>query len=403
MTQYRYTARTIEGNETVSSTCCANSEGIVRSELRRMGYKVKSITAKRGGEVFGRRKRIKLQDIVDMCRRFSVMYGAGMSLLECLSMLAQDNESQKFSEVLQDIHDRISQGSNVGDAFSKHPNVFSPLFINLLRAGEKAGKFDYVLSQLALYLEQEYDLRRKIRQALTYPIVVMVMVFFVVTVVVIFVIPAFSEVYTKLGITLPFATIALIFLSDNALYVLPGTIGSAVGFWILYKRFRGVPSVKDRLDRLKLSMAMVGPVYHKILLLRFVHTLSIMISAGIQVLDTVAIAADVANNAVITEAANMIQRNIKRGGTITEAIKLHAIFPQSVVHAFATGEESGRLDSMLTNVVNGIKDDVDDAIKKLLTKIEPVLVMFMSVVIGFVMMAIYLPIFDLVKVLGETE
>lgn len=360
MTQYRYTARTIEGNETVSSTCCANNEGIVRSELRRMGYKVSSITAKRGNEVFGRRKRIKLQDIVDMCRRFSVMYGAGMSLLECLSMLAQDNESQKLADVLQDIHDRISQGSNVGDAFSRHPDVFSPLFIDLLRAGEKAGKFDYVLSQLAEYLEQEYDLRRKIRQALTYPIVV--------TVVVIFVIPAFSEVYTKLGITLPFATIALIFLSDNATYILPATILSAVVLLILYKRFRGVPSVKNQLDRLKLSMAMTGPVYHKIILLRFVHTLSIMISAGIQVLDTIAIAADVANNAFITEASNMIQRNIKRGGTITEAVKLHQLFPQSVVHAFSTGEESGRLDSMLKNVVNGIKDDVDDAIKKLLTK-----------------------------------
>lgn len=403
MAMYQYTVRAFEGNEEFSGTCHADNEGVVRSDLKRMGYRIKSLTQRKSSDIFGKRKRIKLQDLVSMCRRFSVMYGAGMSLLECLLVLAQDNESKKLSEVLQDIHDRISQGSSVADAFFKHQDVFSPLFVNLLRAGEKAGKFDYVLGQLAEYLEQEYDMRRKIRQALAYPIAVIVMIFVVVTMIVIFVMPAFSDVYTKLGITLPGPTIALIFLSNNAVYVFPAIIISAVGLWISYKRLRVVPSVKARLDKMKLSMAMTGPVYHKMVLLKFVHTLSIMVSAGIQLLDTIAVAADVANNAVVTEAANMIQRNIKRGGTITEAIKLHAIFPQSVVHAFATGEESGRLEQMLGNVVNEIKQDVDDAMKKLLTKIEPVLMMFMSAVIGFILMAIYLPIFDMVKVLNEGE
>ncbi len=403
MAMYQYTVRAFEGSEAFSGTCYADNEGVVRSDLKRMGYRIKSLTQRKSSDIFGKRKRIKLQDLVSMCRRFSVMYGAGMSLLECLSVLAQDNESKKLSEVLQDIHDRITQGSNVADAFSRHQDVFSPLFVNLLRAGEKAGKFDYVLCQLAEYLEQEYDMRRKIRQALAYPIAVIIMIFVVVTVIVIFVMPAFSDVYSKLGITLPGPTIALIFLSNNAVYVFPATIMSAVGLWISYKKLRVVPSVKARLDKMKLSMAMIGPVYHKMVILKFVHTLSIMVSAGIQLLDTIAVAADVANNAVVTEAANMILRNIKRGGTITEAIKLHAIFPRAVVHAFATGEESGRLEQMLGNVVNEIKQDVDDAMKKLLTKIEPVLMMFMSVVIGFILMAIYLPVFDLVKVLGEGE
>ncbi len=401
MTQYQYTAQAVDDGEVLTSTCYADDEGQVRSDLKRMGYTVDSVKPQKADEIFGQRKRIKLADLVNMCRRFSVMYAAGLPLLECLSSLAQENESKNLSDTLQDIHDKIEQGSNVGDAFSKHPKVFSPFFVNLLRAGETAGKFDYVLGQLSTYMEREYDLKRKIRQAFAYPIIVVVMIFLVVTAIMIVVVPAFSEVYTKLGVPLPGPTIALISISNNAGFIFPSIIALGIGLWILHKRLRAVPAVKGWLDKWKLSMAMIGPVYHKIVLLKFIRTLSIMVAAGIPLSEAITIAEDVADNAVVSEATNMIQRNIKRGGTITEAIKLHGFFPKTIVHAFSTGEEAGKLGEMLSKFAGGVEQDVDDGIRRLVIKIEPMLMVVMSLVIGFILLAIYLPIFDVVKMMHK--
>lgn len=401
MGEYQYTARTIDSNELLTSNCYADDEGVVRSGLKRIGYAVDSVIPRKTRQIFGERKRIKLQDLVNMCRRFSVMYSAGLGLLDCLSSLARENESKNLSDVLEDIHNNIEQGSSISGAFSKHPKVFSSLFVNLLRAGEASGKFDYVLEQLATYLEKEYDLKRKIRQALGYPLVVVVMIFLVVTVIMIVVVPTFSDVYMKIGVPLPGPTISLIFISNNALYIFPSIIVLAALLWVLHKRLRVLPAVRKRLDRTKLSVSIVGAVYHRIVLLKFIRTLSIMITSGIQISDSIAIAEDVADNAVVSEAANMIQRNIKRGGTITEAIKLHGFFPETIVHAFSAGEKAGRLDEMLGKFADGIEQDVDDRIKGLVAKIEPMLVIFMSLIVGFILLAIYLPIFDLMKVIHQ--
>ena len=401
MAQFQYTAQAVDDGQVFTSTCYADDENQLRSNLKRMGYKVNSVRLQKTDQIFSQRKRIKLADLVNMCRRFSVMYAAGLPLLECLSSLAQENESKNLSDTLQDIHQKIEQGSNVGDAFSKHPKVFSPFFINLLRAGETAGKFDYVLVQLATYMEKEYDLKRKIRQAFAYPLVVVVMIFLVVTAIMIVVVPTFSEVYMKLGVPLPGPTIALISISNNAIYIFPSIIVFVAGLLVLRKRLRVVPVVKDWLDRWKLSMSMIGTVYHKVILLKFIRALSIMVTAGIQLSDAIAIADDVTDNTVVSEAANMIRRNIKRGGTITEAIRLHSFFPQTIMHAFSTGEEAGKLDEMLDKFANGIEQDVDDGIHRLVTKIEPLLVVILSLIVGFILLAIYLPIFDLMKVLRK--
>ncbi len=401
MSQFLYTAQAVDNGKMLTSSCYADDEGQVRSGLKRIGYTVDSVKPQRKNSIFGQHKRIKLADLVDMCRRFSVMYAAGLSLLECLSSLAQENESKNLSETLQDIHDRIEQGSNVGDAFSKHPKVFSPFFINLLRAGETAGKFDYVLVQLAAFMEKQYELKRKIRQAFAYPIIVVVMIFLVVTAIMIVVVPAFSGVYTKLGVPLPGPTIALIYISNNAIYILPSVIALAVSLRVLQKKLSIISAVKGWLDRQKLSMVMIGPVYHKVVLLKFIRTLSIMVAAGIPLSEAMTIAEDVADNSVTSEAVGMIQRNIKRGGTITEAVKLHGFFPRTIVHAFSTGEVSGKLGEMLSKFAGGVEQDVDDGIKRLVIKIEPLLMVFMSLVIGFILLAIYLPIFDVVKMIHK--
>lgn len=398
MEVYNYTARDANGR-VLKSHCQAASEAALRSQLKAMGYTVNSIAPRTTSQISGQRKRIKLQDIVNMCRRFSVMYGAGLGMMDCLSALVRENESRKLSDDLQDIHNKIAGGSGVAEAFSKHTKVFSRLFVNMLRAGETAGKFDYVLRQLTTYLEKEYDLKRKIRQSFAYPLTVVVMVFLVVTVIMIVVVPVFSKVYVELGIPLPGPTVALISISNNAVYIFPSIIVLAAGLWALHKKLRAIPAVKDRLDRVKLSMFLVGAIYHKIVLLKFVRTLSTMVTAGIQLSDAVAVAEDVADNTVVSEATNMIQSNIKRGGTITEAVRLHGFFPQTIVHAFSAGEEAGQLGGILGKFADGIEQDVDDGMKRLVTKIEPMLIVVLSLIIGFILLAIYLPIFDLMKAL----
>jgi type IV pilus assembly protein PilC len=401
MSQYQYTAHAVDNGEVFTSTCYADDEGQVRSQLKRIGYTVDSVKTQKTNEIFGQRKRIKLADLVNMCRRFSVMYAAGLPLLECLSSLALENESKNLSDTLQHIHDDIEQGSNVADAFSKHPKVFSSFFVNLLKAGEAAGKFDYVLSQLAAYMEKDYDLKRKIRQTFAYPIVVVIMIFIVVTIIMTVVVPVFSKVYTEMGVPLPGPTIALITISNNIGYILPLIIALGIGFYFLYKKLRVIPAVKGWLDKSKLSIAIIGPVYHKVVLLKFIRTLSIMVTAGIPLSEAITIARDVADNTVASEAVGMIQHNIKRGGTITEAVKLHSFFPQTIVHAFSTGETAGKLGEMLSRFASGVEQDVDDGVKKLITKIEPLLVVILSLVVGFILLAIYLPIFDLSKVLRK--
>jgi len=401
MGQYQYTTHAVDDGKVFTSTCYADDENQVRSQLKRMGYMVDSVKPQKIDKIFGQRKRIKLVDLVNMCRRFSVMYAAGLPLLECLSSLARENESKNLSGTLQHIHDDIERGSNVADAFAKHPKVFSSFFVNLLKAGETAGKFDYVLSQLAAYMEKEYDLKRKIRQTFAYPVVVGIMIFIVVTIIMIVVVPVFSKVYTEMGVPLPGPTIALIAISNNAGYVFPSIIALGIGLYFLHKKLKAIPAAKDWLDKSKLSMAMIGPVYHKVLLLKFIRTLSIMVTAGIPLSEAIIIARDVADNTAVSEAAGMIHRNIKRGGTVTEAVKLHGFFPQTIAHAFSTGETAGNLGEMLNRFAVGIEQDVDDGVKKIITKIEPLLVVIMSLVIGFILLAIYLPIFDLSKVLHK--
>ena len=227
------------------------------------------------------------------------------------------------------------------------------------------------------------------------------MIFFVVTTIMIVVVPAFSEVYTKMGIPLPGPTITLIHISNNIVYIIPSIIAAAIGLFALYKKIQNVHSIKNWLDRQKLSLAMTGPVYHKIVLLKFIRTLSVMVTAGISLSEALAIAKDVADNSVASEAVDMVQRNIKRGGTITEAIKLHDFFPKTIVHAFSAGEESGKLGEMLSKFAGGVEQDVDDGIKRLVVKIEPMLMVVMSLIIGFILLAIYLPIFDVVKMIHK--
>lgn len=396
MPLYQYTAHSLDTQQPLQCRCMADSADRIRVGLQRIEFTADKIYTL-PPHASGQHKRITLPDLVSFCRRFAVMYHAGLPLLECLSVLAADNESQRLRETLQDIHDHIQSGRGVADAFGRHPRVFSPFFINMMRAGETAGRFDYVLTELASTLEKDYDLRRKLLQALAYPAVVMLMILGVVTTMMLVVVPVFSRVYSKMGIELPGPTLTLMAISRHADIILGGLVAVVIMAILLMRWARHHHQAAAHLDRWKIGLPIMGSLWRNILLLRFIQTLTVMIRAGISLYESIGVAQDVAHHAVVDDAAEMMQRSIQRGGSLTDAIRLHDFFPQTIVHAFAAGEESGDLDPMLSRFADGLERDVDEGVKKLVSKVEPVLVVILSLIVGFVLMAIYLPMFDLMK------
>ena len=400
MTEYQYKAHSRDTGQVISSVCVAETPKRIQTQLKYLGYIVDEIKPTPKVVALFESRRVKLQELANFCRRFSLMVQAGLPLMECLTSLMQDNQSPALSKALHMIHDDIQSGANVADAFGKHPTIFTPIFVNMIRAGESAGEFDYILQQLANYLEKEYDLKRKIQQALAYPVIVVVMIFVVITAIMIGVFPVFSQIYTKMGITLPGPTLTLIFLSQQTPWILGGIIG-LIGIMVVSKRFLKTSKIRETLDHWRIRLPIIGPLIHHVVLLRFLRTLAVMVKAGIVLEEAVKMADEVAHNGVASEAAGLMTRSILRGGSITDAAKLHHFFPNRIIQAFAAGEESGSLDEMLVCFCESLEQDVDQDVKRLVSMIEPILVTVLSAMIGFILLAIYLPIFDLMKGLRQ--
>ncbi len=397
MASYQYTAHSPEDRQVISSICIAESPELIRTKLQRIGYQIDSIRP-HAQRVHGRQhKRVKLKDLVHFCRGFSVMYGAGLPLLDCLESLSRETESQKLGKALEAILHDLRGGASVADAFDRHPKVFSSLFVNMIRAGEAAGTFDYTLSALANYLEQDVELKRSVRQALAYPITVVGMIFIVSAAIMLLVVPVFGRIYGELGIPLPGPTVALILLSRYAPFWISIVVTIVVGLVAAQRFLPKRSTLRAAWERVLLSTALVGRLIRHITLLRFIRTLSVMVKAGMPLDQGIGLAKDVAHSAMVTEASHMMQQSIRRGGTLAEAARLHNFFPPMIVQALATGEESGDLHSMLEHFATGLEQDVNDSVKQLVSMIEPILVVVLSFVIGFILLAIYLPIFDLMK------
>ncbi len=232
---------------------------------------------------------------------------------------------------------------------------------------------------------------------MTYPTIVIAMVIFVVIALMLLVMPVFSKVYSKMNIILPAPTRILIWMSDNSLYIFPALIVLIIILYLSYKKACSTPAMKFSIDRAKMSTPIIGKVYHKIALLRFIRTLGLMLKAGLSLSEGLTIAKGVASNEVAAQAASMIQRSINSGRTVTHAVSLHNFFPKSTAFVFAAGERAGKLGDTLNKIASVMETEVDDEIKSLINKIEPVVTVILSLVVGFVLMAIYLPIFDLIK------
>jgi len=398
MPTFTYTARAING-DLKSATIDAPSRDDVIKQLRQLKLNVVKIdegTAnrkKRGGS-------IKMRDIVIFTRQFSTMINAGLPLVQALDILASQSENPALKEVTRQVMFDVESGNTVADALRKHPKAFSDLYVNMVAAGEAGGILDTILMRLAVFMEKNDALVRKVKGAMIYPGVIISVAAIAITVLLVFVIPTFENMFNSAGIELPLPTRIVIGLSrglKSYWYVL---IAAAIGIFVSVKRYYATPGGKLNIDRLMLKMPVLGDVLRKSAVSRFTRTLGTLISSGVSILDGLEITAKTSGNRVIQDAIMESRASIAGGETIAAPLKKSAVFPPMVISMIAVGEQTGGLDEMLTKIADFYDEEVDAAVSGLLALMEPVMIVFLGVVVGGMVVAMYLPIFDMVNAAG---
>ncbi len=380
----------------------AINEAAVRTQLRRQGLKPTRVKEKPKDllEMIPLKGRVKQKEVVIFSRQFSTMISAGLPLIQCLDILAAQEQNKAFSRVIRTIKEDIEGGSTLSDALRKHPRVFDDLFINMIAAGEAGGILDTILNHLATYLEKAMKLKRKVRGAMTYPAVVLGMSIIIVTLLLVKVVPVFQNIFAGMGRELPFVTQALItissFMTDNSLYL----VGAIIVIVVLLARFYRTDKGRYLFDRFILKPPVIGPLMRKVAIAKFTRTLSTLISSGVPILDGLEIVSRTAGNKIVEKALMETRKNISEGKTIAEPLAATTVFPPMVVQMIAVGEATGSLDSMLSKIADFYDDEVEVAVAAMTSLLEPMLMVFLGGVVGGIIVAMYLPIFQLGNIVG---
>lgn len=399
MATFVYKARNWDG-KIVSAEMEGESKEVCISKLREKGYFVTSIEEKKagaGGISFGFEKSVSSQEVCIFARQFSTMIGSGVPLVRCLSILQAQAENETFKKVITQIRTDVEGGSTFSKALEKHPKIFSELFCSLVKAGEIGGILDTILERLADYLESSEELRAKVKGALTYPVVVFGIAMLVVVGLVLFVLPQFKEIFDGMNVELPFITTALLDLSDFMVawwfFIIPGIIAVPV---LIFNFFRTKTGSRIY-DTNILRMPAIGMMMRKVAVAKFTRTLGTLISSGVPILQALEVTAQTAGNAVIADAVDKTRVSIREGESIADPLRTSGVFPPMVVQMIAVGEETGELDKMLTKIADFYDSEVDTAVKGLTSIIEPIVIVFMGVIIGGIVMAVFMPMLKLVN------
>src|SRR5689334_19444296 len=394
MPTFTYTARAVNG-ELRTATIDAPSREEVVAQLRRQRMSVVKVDedAKKSRP----RGSIKMRDIVIFTRQFSTMINAGLPLVQALDILAKQTENKTLSEVTRAVVFDVESGHTVADALAKHPNAFSDLYVNMVAAGEAGGILDTILMRLATFMEKNDALIRKVKGAMIYPGVIMSVAVIAICVLLIFVIPVFESMFGSVGLALPLPTRIVIGLSRflKGYWYLIG--GGIAGTFVMGKRYYATPNGKLQIDKAMLKVPVLGDVLRKSAVSRFTRTLGTLISSGVSILDGLEITAKTAGNRVIQDAIMASRASIAGGDTIAAPLQKSAVFPPMVISMIAVGEQTGGLDEMLSKIADFYDEEVDAAVSGLLSLMEPVMIVFLGVVVGGMVVAMYLPIFDMMN------
>lgn len=398
MPQFTYTARAVNG-ELKSATIEAPNRDEVIKQLRQQRLNVVKID-----EGSAQKKKslgsIKMRDIVIFTRQFSTMINSGLPLVQALDILAHQSENPALKDVTRQVVFDVESGNTVADALRKHPKAFSELYVNMVAAGEAGGILDTILMRLAVFMEKNDALVRKVKGAMIYPAVIMSVAAIAITVLLIFVIPTFQSMFESAHIALPLPTRIVIGLSHALKTYWWAVLAAMGGTVFVLRRYYATPGGKLNIDRLMLKAPVLGDVLRKSAVSRFTRTLGTLISSGVSILDGLEITAKTSGNRVIQDAIMESRASIAGGETIAAPLKKSQVFPPMVISMISVGEQTGGLDEMLTKIADFYDEEVDAAVSGLLALMEPVMIVFLGVVVGGMVIAMYLPIFDMVNAAG---
>jgi type IV pilus assembly protein PilC len=396
---YSYRVRTREGR-VIEGQMEADGEGAVAARLRSQGLVPVQITKKaKVGlkmEITLMEKRVKLKDIAVFSRQFATMIGSGLSLLRTLNILTDQTENPTLAKTIAFLRDDVERGSSLSGAMSKHPKVFSKLYVSMVRAGETGGQLDTVLVRVAESLEADYKLRQKVKSAMTYPVIVTGISAILVAVMLVFIVPTFASMFEDLGGELPLPTKILVVVSSQAKFLVPLAVVLFVAGFIAYKKARATSAnARLRTDQVKLRIPVFGTLFQKIALSRFARTLGLLLRAGVPVLQALDIVSDTSGNEVIGRAAQDVKESVRSGESMSGPLARHDVFPPMVVQMIAVGEDTGALDSMLDKISDFYDQEVESTTESLTALIEPLMIAGLGGIVGGMVIALYLPMFKI--------
>jgi len=402
MPVFTWVVETKKGRKLKGEIDAAN-ESIALNQLKKRNFTVKKLKPK-PKDIFENvsflKPKVTKKDIVIFTRQFSTMIDAGLPLVQGLSILGEQSENPTFKGILKEITKDVEGGSTLAEAMKKHPKVFDSLFVNLVAAGEVGGILDTILRRLSEYIEKAEKLKSQIKGAMTYPIVVVAIAIIVIAVILIFVIPVFEDMFASFGSALPAPTQIVVdmsrFLKGNIHWVILALIALAFGF----KKYRDSEGGRKMTDTIALQLPVFGMMLKKVAVARFTRTLGTMISSGVPILDALDIVARTSGNVVLEEIIYEVRSSIAEGQTIAEPLSENDVFPGMVVQMISVGEATGALDSMLEKIADFYDDEVDQAVDALTSMLEPLLMLFLGGSIGGLVVAMYLPIFQMAAAMG---
>jgi type IV pilus assembly protein PilC len=403
-TTYAYKVRDKVG-KLVEGQLDAEDEHLVVGKLRSMGYvpiaidRVDTNALQKELHIPGLSGRIKQKDVAVMSRQFATMINSGLPLLRSLSILSEQIENKALADTLTAVRNDVERGSSLSAAMAKHPKAFSTLYVSMVKSGEVGGVLDSVLKRLADTLEKQVELRRKIKSAMSYPVVVFSLVVLIVSGMMLFIVPQFQTLYKSLGGSLPMFTQVLITASDLfKSYLLIWMICWAAAF-VAFRRWIHSEKGRPVWDRMKLKAPVFGKLVRKVALARFSRTLAALTRSGVPILESLEIVADTSGNEVVAVAVRDTQQAVKTGEGLARPLMTHEVFPPMVTQMIAVGEETGALDEMLDKIADFYDAEVEATVDALTSLIEPLLIVVMGVTVGFMVIALYMPMFNIITLI----
>jgi len=402
MATFAFSGRTRSG-ENVSGERIGDTMDAVVAALRREQIQVTRIQpaqAKAGAVAAARKlkaKKVPAKNLAVFTRQFSVMIDAGLPLVQCLDILGNQEDHKYFSQVILQTRSDVEGGMSLAEAMKRHPKSFDSLFCNMIAAGEAGGILDTILKRLATYIEKAVKLKSQVQSAMIYPVAVIVIAAVVIGVILWKVIPTFATLFAGLGAELPLPTRVVIALSNNLIRFMPFLFIGFFAFGWAFRAYYGTEKGRRVVDAITLKLPILGPILRKIAVARFCRTLSTLMASGVPILDGLDITAKTSGNAIIEDAIMTTRKSIERGETIAAPLKETRVFPGMVVQMIGVGEATGALDTMLAKIADFYEEEVDVAVEGLLTLLEPVMIAFLGGAVGGIVIAMYMPIFDLIS------